>query len=88
MSLTVADTVDYKGNLADKSTTGGWIPAALSLGIYSKQRNLSSALITTNLYSCFELCIHASCDLSVGGSKHSFNCMHTHIVLELLCKKY
>ena len=32
MSLIVADAVDYKGFPADKSRTGGWIPAALSLG--------------------------------------------------------
>lgn len=31
--LTVADAVDYKGAPADKSKTGGWIPAALSLGM-------------------------------------------------------
>lgn len=48
MSLTVADTVDYKGNLADKSTTGGWIPAALSLGIEICER-LSTMGIAVNL---------------------------------------
>lgn len=33
MSWTGADAVDYKGNPADRSKTGGWLPAALSLGM-------------------------------------------------------
>ncbi|KAK6236217.1 hypothetical protein SCA6_011554 [Theobroma cacao] len=33
MSWTVADAVDYKGFPADRSKTGGWIPAALILGM-------------------------------------------------------
>lgn len=32
MSWTVADAVDYKGFPADRSKTGGWVPAALILG--------------------------------------------------------
>lgn len=32
MSLIVADALDYKGNPADRTKTGGWIPAALILG--------------------------------------------------------
>uniref|UniRef100_A0A1S8ACI2 Major facilitator superfamily protein n=1 Tax=Citrus limon TaxID=2708 RepID=A0A1S8ACI2_CITLI len=32
VSWTVADAVDYKGFPADRSKTGGWVPAALSLG--------------------------------------------------------
>ncbi|KAF2310644.1 hypothetical protein GH714_016011 [Hevea brasiliensis] len=32
MSWTVADAVDYNGLPADRSKTGGWIPAALVLG--------------------------------------------------------
>lgn len=35
VSWTVADAVDYKGFPADKSKTGGWVPAALSLGMAS-----------------------------------------------------
>ena len=31
-SLTVADAVDYNGFPADRSKTGGWVPAALILG--------------------------------------------------------
>lgn len=34
MSLTVPDAVDYKGNPADRSKTGGWVPAALVLGLF------------------------------------------------------
>ncbi|MBA0693743.1 hypothetical protein Goari_004094 [Gossypium aridum] len=45
MSWTVADAVDYKGFPADRSKTGGWMPAALILGdgdIPSKQQAVSS----------------------------------------------
>lgn len=35
MSWAIADAVDYKGFPADKSKTGGWIPAALILGTLS-----------------------------------------------------
>ena len=34
MSWTVADAVDYKGFPVDRSKTGGWIPAALILGMF------------------------------------------------------
>lgn len=33
MSPAVADAVDYKGFPADRSVTGGWVPAALILGL-------------------------------------------------------
>lgn len=33
MSCVVADAVDYRGLPADKSKTGGWVPAALALGL-------------------------------------------------------
>lgn len=33
MSWTVSDAVDYKGFPADRSKTGGWVPAALILGL-------------------------------------------------------
>lgn len=33
-SLTVADAVDYKGCPANRSKTGGWVPAALILGLH------------------------------------------------------
>jgi len=33
MSWIVAEAVDYKGFPADRSKTGGWIPAALILGL-------------------------------------------------------
>ncbi|CAI9758968.1 unnamed protein product [Fraxinus pennsylvanica] len=48
MSLTVADAVDYKGYPADKSKTGGWVPAALILGIEIVER-LSTMGIAVNL---------------------------------------
>ncbi|KAL2500757.1 Protein NRT1/PTR FAMILY 6.2 [Forsythia ovata] len=48
MSMTVADAVDYKGFPADKSKTGGWVPAALILGIEIVER-LSTMGIAVNL---------------------------------------
>ncbi|XP_038879372.1 protein NRT1/ PTR FAMILY 6.2-like [Benincasa hispida] len=48
LSWTVADAVDYKGFPADKSKTGGWIPAALILGIEICER-LSTMGIAVNL---------------------------------------
>lgn len=48
MSVTVADAVDYKGFPADRSKTGGWVPAALILGIEICER-LSTMGIAVNL---------------------------------------
>ncbi|KAK6945083.1 Proton-dependent oligopeptide transporter family [Dillenia turbinata] len=48
MSWTVADAVDYRGFPADKAKTGGWIPAALILGIEICER-LSTMGIAVNL---------------------------------------
>lgn len=48
MSWTVSDAVDYKGFPADKSKTGGWLPAALILGIEMSER-LSTMGIAVNL---------------------------------------
>ncbi|WOL08990.1 protein NRT1/ PTR FAMILY 6.2-like [Canna indica] len=47
-SVSAADAVDYKGSPADKSRTGGWIPAALILGIEICER-LSTMGIAVNL---------------------------------------
>lgn len=48
MSWSVADAVDYKGYPADKSKTGGWVPAALILVIEISER-LSTMGIAVNL---------------------------------------
>ncbi|XP_039054910.1 protein NRT1/ PTR FAMILY 6.2-like [Hibiscus syriacus] len=48
ISWTVADAVDYKGFPADRSKTGGWVPAALVLGIEICER-LSTMGIAVNL---------------------------------------
>ncbi|WCJ29660.1 Major facilitator superfamily protein [Euphorbia peplus] len=48
MSWAVADAVDYKGFPADRSKTGGWVPAALVLGIEICER-LSTMGIGVNL---------------------------------------
>lgn len=39
MSWSVADAVDYKGFPADRSKTGGWVPAALILGLFSSLKS-------------------------------------------------
>ncbi|KAK7388703.1 hypothetical protein VNO78_23530 [Psophocarpus tetragonolobus] len=48
MSWTVADAADYKGFPADRSKTGGWVTAALILGIEIVER-LSTMGIAVNL---------------------------------------
>lgn len=48
MSWVVADALDYKGSPADRSKTGGWVPAALILGIEMCER-LSTMGIAVNL---------------------------------------
>ncbi|KAG8375994.1 hypothetical protein BUALT_Bualt09G0016900 [Buddleja alternifolia] len=48
MSMQVEDAVDYKGFPADRSKTGGWVPAALILGIEICER-LSTMGIAVNL---------------------------------------
>lgn len=48
MSWIVADALDYKGSPADRSKTGGWVPAALILGIEMCER-LSTMGIAVNL---------------------------------------
>ncbi|XP_030553064.1 protein NRT1/ PTR FAMILY 6.2 [Rhodamnia argentea] len=48
MSWAVSDAVDYKGFSADRSKTGGWVPAALILGIEICER-LSTMGIAVNL---------------------------------------
>ncbi|XP_062078033.1 protein NRT1/ PTR FAMILY 6.2 [Humulus lupulus] len=48
MSWTSSDAVDYKGFPANKSKTGGWLPAALILGVEISER-LSTMGIAVNL---------------------------------------
>ncbi|KAL8136878.1 hypothetical protein V2J09_002879 [Rumex salicifolius] len=48
LSLTVADAHDYKGRPADRSKTGGWVMAALILGIELCER-LATMGIAVNL---------------------------------------
>lgn len=54
---TVSDAVDYKGFPADKSKTGGWIPAALILGIEICER-LSTMGIAVNLVTYLSGVMH------------------------------
>ncbi|XVE54415.1 hypothetical protein DITRI_Ditri03aG0079300 [Diplodiscus trichospermus] len=44
----VSDAVDYKGNSADRTTSGGWVAAALILGVELSER-LSTMAIVVNL---------------------------------------
>ncbi|KAJ7956680.1 protein NRT1/ PTR FAMILY 6.2 [Quillaja saponaria] len=48
VSCTVSDAVDYKGFFANRTKTGGWVPAALILGIEICER-LSTMGIAVNL---------------------------------------
>ncbi|KAJ9688624.1 hypothetical protein PVL29_014332 [Vitis rotundifolia] len=57
MSWTVADAVDYKGFPADRSKTGGWVPAALILGIEICER-LSTMGIAVNLVTYLVSTMH------------------------------
>lgn len=45
MSWIVSDALDYKGSSADRSKTGGWIPAALILGMLSLFKHQTSYMI-------------------------------------------
>lgn len=44
----VSDAVDYKGNSADRTTSGGWVAASLILGVELSER-LSTMAIVVNL---------------------------------------
>ncbi|PSR84500.1 Protein NRT1/ PTR FAMILY 6.2 like, partial [Actinidia chinensis var. chinensis] len=57
MSWTVADAVDFKGFPADRSKTGGWVPAALILGIEICER-LSTMGIAVNLVTYLGATMH------------------------------
>ncbi|KAL5783135.1 hypothetical protein ACOSP7_008164 [Xanthoceras sorbifolium] len=70
-SLTVTDAVDYKGFPADKTKTGGWIPAALSLGIEICER-LSTMGIAVNLVTY------------LGGTMHLPSATSANIVTDFM----
>uniref|UniRef100_A0A7N0TDH7 Uncharacterized protein n=1 Tax=Kalanchoe fedtschenkoi TaxID=63787 RepID=A0A7N0TDH7_KALFE len=57
MSWDVADAVDYKGGPADRTKTGGWVPAALILGIEICER-LSTMGIAVNLVTYLSGTMH------------------------------
>ncbi|XP_057967220.1 protein NRT1/ PTR FAMILY 6.2 [Malania oleifera] len=71
MSWTVADAVDYKGFPADKSKTGGWVPAALVLGIEICER-LSTMGIAVNLVTY------------LGGTMHLPSAISANIVTDFM----
>ncbi|KAI3781909.1 hypothetical protein L2E82_11937 [Cichorium intybus] len=64
-SLTVADAVDYKGFPADRAKTGGWVPAALILGIEICER-LSTMGIAVNLVTYLGGTMHLSSSASAN----------------------
>ncbi|XP_059641500.1 protein NRT1/ PTR FAMILY 6.2-like isoform X2 [Cornus florida] len=59
MSRSIANAIDYKGFPADKSKTGGWVPAALILGIEFCER-LSTMGIAVNLVTYLIGTMHLS----------------------------
>ncbi|KAL3532343.1 hypothetical protein ACH5RR_005864 [Cinchona calisaya] len=72
MSSTMAeDAVDYRGFAADKSKTGGWVPAALILGIEICER-LSTMGIAVNLVTY------------LGGTMHLPSAASANIVTDFL----
>lgn len=80
MSRNVADAVDYKGCPADKSKTGGWVPAALSLGIELCER-LSTMGIAVNLVTYLSGTMHLS---SATSANTVTDFMGTSFLLSLL----
>ncbi|XAR66906.1 hypothetical protein NMG60_11013282 [Bertholletia excelsa] len=71
MSWTVSDAVDYKGYPADKSKTGGWVSAAMILGIETCER-LSTMGIAVNLVTY------------LGGTMHLPSATSANIVTDFL----
>ncbi|XP_017249099.1 protein NRT1/ PTR FAMILY 6.2 isoform X1 [Daucus carota subsp. sativus] len=71
MSWTVPDAVDYKGYPADRSKTGGWVPAALILGIEICER-LSTMGIAVNLVTY------------LGGAMHIPSAASANIVTDFM----
>ncbi|KAM0933317.1 putative proton-dependent oligopeptide transporter family, PTR2 family proton/oligopeptide symporter [Dioscorea sansibarensis] len=74
-SCTVADAVDYKGFPAEKSKTGGWIPAALILVIEINER-LSTMGIAVNLVTY------------LGGTMHLSSSESANIVTDFMGTSY
>ncbi|RZC53755.1 hypothetical protein C5167_012612, partial [Papaver somniferum] len=70
-SRSIADTVDYKGSPVDKSKTGGWVPAALILGIEICER-LTTMGIAVNLVTY------------LGGTMHLPSATSANIVTDFL----
>nr|GMC72057.1 protein NRT1/ PTR FAMILY 6.2-like [Ipomoea batatas]GME08494.1 protein NRT1/ PTR FAMILY 6.2-like [Ipomoea batatas] len=71
MSCVVADAVDYRGLPADKSKTGGWVPAALALGIEIVER-LSTMGIGVNLVTY------------LGGTMHQPSSTSANVVTDFM----
>ncbi|CAK9147125.1 unnamed protein product [Ilex paraguariensis] len=71
MSSTVADAVDHKGFPADRTKTGGWVPAALILGIEICER-LSTMGIAVNLVTY------------LGGTMHLPSATSANIVTDFM----
>ncbi|KAJ0089527.1 hypothetical protein Patl1_13103 [Pistacia atlantica] len=65
MSWTVVDAVDYKGFPADRSKTGGWVPAALVLVIELCER-LSTMGIAVNLVTYLVGTMHLASSTSAN----------------------
>lgn len=71
MSWSVSDAVDYKGFPADRTKTGGWVPATLILGIEICER-LSTMGIAVNLVTY------------LGGTMHLASAESANIVTDFM----
>ncbi|XP_026441673.1 protein NRT1/ PTR FAMILY 6.2-like [Papaver somniferum] len=71
-SRSIADTVDYKGSPVDKSKTGGWVPAALILGLTEICERLTTMGIAVNLVTY------------LGGTMHLPSATSANIVTDFL----
>nr|CAD32549.1 dicarboxylate transporter [Alnus glutinosa] len=79
-SCFISDRVDYKGDPADRNTTGGWVPAALIVGIEVSER-LSTMGIIVNLVTYLKGTMHQS---STTSSNSTSNVAGTSFLLCLL----
>ncbi|XVF88382.1 hypothetical protein PTKIN_Ptkin19aG0046400 [Pterospermum kingtungense] len=76
----VSDAVDYKGNFADRTASGGWVAAALILGVELSER-LSTMAIVVNLVTYLVSTMHLP---SATSSNVSTNFGGTSYILCLL----
>ncbi|KAM7276906.1 hypothetical protein ACFE04_018772 [Oxalis oulophora] len=88
MSWIVSDAVDYKGFPADKSKTGGWVPAALSLGTNLSASGIYvSQLVIPGIEICERLStmgIAVNLVTYLGGTMHLSSATSANIVTDFM----